>query len=100
MPVGGIKPNGPDRARAGWRPVVHEPRPVMPPRVITATDTPPAGPASNPPRTCRAPEAYDAEGDFRASLYVRPLAIWAIEEALERRAKAANAAATTGPGSV
>ena len=34
----------------------------------------------------RTPEAYDAEGNFRASLYVRPLAIWAIEEALERRA--------------
>ena len=36
----------------------------------------------------RTPEAYDANGDFRASLYVRPLAIWAIEEALERRARA------------
>jgi non-lysosomal glucosylceramidase len=33
----------------------------------------------------RTPEAYDAAGDFRASLYVRPLAIWAIEEALTRR---------------
>jgi hypothetical protein len=34
------------------------------------------------------PEAYDERGDFRASLYLRPLAIWAIEEALERRAAA------------
>ena len=33
----------------------------------------------------RTPEAYDEEGNFRASLYLRPLAIWAIEEALERR---------------
>jgi non-lysosomal glucosylceramidase len=36
----------------------------------------------------RTPEAYDERGDFRASLYLRPLAIWAIEEALERRAAA------------
>jgi non-lysosomal glucosylceramidase len=34
----------------------------------------------------RTPEAYDAAGDFRASLYLRPLAIWAMEEALARRA--------------
>jgi len=34
----------------------------------------------------RTPEAYDRAGNFRASLYLRPLAIWAIEEALERRA--------------
>lgn len=33
----------------------------------------------------RTPEAYDRRGDFRASMYLRPLAIWAIEEALERR---------------
>ncbi|MGZ9276784.1 MAG: GH116 family glycosyl hydrolase, partial [Candidatus Limnocylindrales bacterium] len=33
----------------------------------------------------RTPEAYDANGDFRASIYLRPLAIWAIEEALRRR---------------
>ena len=33
----------------------------------------------------RTPEAYDRIGNFRASLYLRPLAIWAIEEALERR---------------
>ena len=32
----------------------------------------------------RTPEAYDEDGNFRASLYMRPLAIWAIEEALER----------------
>jgi non-lysosomal glucosylceramidase len=36
----------------------------------------------------RTPEAYDREGNFRASLYLRPLAIWAIEEALERRGTA------------
>jgi non-lysosomal glucosylceramidase len=33
----------------------------------------------------RTPEAYDRRGNFRASIYLRPLAIWAIEEALERR---------------
>lgn len=33
----------------------------------------------------RTPEAYDVRGNYRASLYLRPLAIWAIEEALERR---------------
>jgi len=33
----------------------------------------------------RTPEAYDHRGNFRASMYLRPLAIWAIEEALERR---------------
>ena len=33
----------------------------------------------------RTPEAYDENGDFRASIYLRPLAIWAIEEALRRR---------------
>ena len=32
----------------------------------------------------RTPEAYDRRGNFRASLYLRPLAIWAIEEALAR----------------
>jgi non-lysosomal glucosylceramidase len=36
----------------------------------------------------RTPEAFDRDGNFRASLYLRPLAIWAIEEALERRAAA------------
>ena len=33
----------------------------------------------------RTPEAYDRTGNFRASLYLRPLAIWAIEDALRRR---------------
>ncbi len=32
----------------------------------------------------RTPEAYDAAGNFRATIYLRPLAIWAIEEALRR----------------
>ena len=32
----------------------------------------------------RTPEAYDRDGNFRASLYLRPLAIWAIEEARSR----------------
>lgn len=30
----------------------------------------------------RTPEAYDEAGNFRASLYLRPLAIWAIEHAI------------------
>jgi len=42
----------------------------------------------------RTPEAYDANGDFRASIYLRPLAIWAIEEALRRRAASAGDAGT------
>ncbi|HET9456784.1 MAG TPA: non-lysosomal glucosylceramidase [Candidatus Limnocylindrales bacterium] len=33
----------------------------------------------------RTPEAYDRDGNYRASMYLRPLAIWAIEEALARR---------------
>jgi non-lysosomal glucosylceramidase len=33
----------------------------------------------------RTPEAWDADGNFRASMYMRPLAIWAMETALERR---------------
>jgi non-lysosomal glucosylceramidase len=33
----------------------------------------------------RTPEAYDEHGNFRASIYLRPLAIWAIEEALRRQ---------------
>ncbi len=33
----------------------------------------------------RTPEAYDRNGNYRAPLYLRPLAIWAIEEALDRR---------------
>ena len=32
----------------------------------------------------RTPEAYDEDGNFRASLYLRPLAIWTLEEALRR----------------
>jgi non-lysosomal glucosylceramidase len=31
----------------------------------------------------RTPEGWDRSGDFRASLYLRPLAIWAIEHALQ-----------------
>jgi non-lysosomal glucosylceramidase len=34
----------------------------------------------------RTPEAYDASGDYRASLYLRPLSIWAMEHALRQRA--------------
>jgi non-lysosomal glucosylceramidase len=33
----------------------------------------------------RTPEAFDRQGDYRASLYLRPLAIWAIEDARQRR---------------
>ncbi len=33
----------------------------------------------------RTPEAWDQSGNFRASMYMRPLAIWAMETALERR---------------
>jgi non-lysosomal glucosylceramidase len=36
----------------------------------------------------RTPEAYDEAGNFRASLYLRPLAIWAIEHALATRPEA------------
>ena len=32
----------------------------------------------------RTPEAYDVDGTYRATMYLRPLAIWAIEEALAR----------------
>ena len=35
----------------------------------------------------RTPEAYDARGNFRASIYLRPLAIWTIEEALRRTSR-------------
>lgn len=38
----------------------------------------------------RTPEAYDRAGNYRASLYVRPLAIWAIEEARRRASRAAG----------
>jgi non-lysosomal glucosylceramidase len=34
----------------------------------------------------RTPEAYDEDGDYRASLYLRPLTIWAMEHALGRGA--------------
>jgi len=33
----------------------------------------------------RTPEAYDANGMFRASMYMRPAAIWAMEYALEKK---------------
>jgi non-lysosomal glucosylceramidase len=39
----------------------------------------------------RTPEAYDAAGNFRATMYLRPLAIWAIEEAIERCRRVAAA---------
>jgi non-lysosomal glucosylceramidase len=45
----------------------------------------------------RTPEAYDAEGNFRASIYLRPLAIWAIEEALRRRGAARESTPVTQP---
>lgn len=32
----------------------------------------------------RTPEAWDSDGRFRASLYMRPLSIWAIEHAIHR----------------
>ena len=38
----------------------------------------------------RTPEAYDGDGNFRASLYLRPLAIWAIEHALAGRGEGAT----------
>jgi len=44
----------------------------------------------------RTPEAYDRNGNFRASMYLRPLAIWAIEEALARRAQAATSDSAEG----
>jgi non-lysosomal glucosylceramidase len=40
----------------------------------------------------RTPEAYLQDGQYRAVMYLRPLAIWAIEHAL--RHKTANAAAS------
>jgi non-lysosomal glucosylceramidase len=33
----------------------------------------------------RTPEAYDAKGMFRASMYMRPAGIWAMEYALEKK---------------
>jgi non-lysosomal glucosylceramidase len=38
----------------------------------------------------RTPEAYDAAGNYRASLYLRPLSIWAIEDAIARRQAGAS----------
>jgi non-lysosomal glucosylceramidase len=43
----------------------------------------------------RTPEAYDANGDYRASIYLRPLAIWAIEEALARVRRGSGAGTGT-----
>jgi non-lysosomal glucosylceramidase len=39
----------------------------------------------------RTPEAWDANGDFRATMYLRPLSIWAIEHALRRPRHAGRA---------
>lgn len=44
----------------------------------------------------RTPEAYDEDGNFRASLYMRPLAIWAIEEALERAGRTGERSPVAG----
>jgi len=33
----------------------------------------------------RTPEAYDIHGMYRASMYMRPAAIWAMEYALEKK---------------
>jgi non-lysosomal glucosylceramidase len=44
----------------------------------------------------RTPEAWDAEGNFRASMYMRPGAIWAIEWARRRRAGRPPARQTNG----
>ena len=35
----------------------------------------------------RTPEAFDVDNNYRASLYQRPLAIWAMETALRVRAE-------------
>jgi non-lysosomal glucosylceramidase len=45
----------------------------------------------------RTPEAYDAAGNYRPSLYVRPLAIWSIEEALRRWRRSASGVASSPP---
>jgi non-lysosomal glucosylceramidase len=47
----------------------------------------------------RTPEAFDRNGDFRASIYLRPLAIWAIEEALERLGRSVSSTASAGVSS-
>jgi non-lysosomal glucosylceramidase len=36
------------------------------------------------PFAFRVPEAWDEKGNFRGTLYMRPLAVWAVEEALRR----------------
>jgi non-lysosomal glucosylceramidase len=36
------------------------------------------------PFAFRVPEAWDEKGNFRGTLYLRPLAVWAVEEALRR----------------
>jgi non-lysosomal glucosylceramidase len=33
----------------------------------------------------RTPEAYDIDNNFRPTLYMRPLSVWAMEHALKRR---------------
>jgi non-lysosomal glucosylceramidase len=40
----------------------------------------------------RTPEAYLQNGDYRAAMYLRPLAIWAIEHALRQKTTSAAAA--------
>ena len=60
-------------------------RPRAPPRSPTSA----ACGSGRPRRTTR-------DGDFRASIYLRPLAIWAIEEALERRARRSRLAEPLG----
>lgn len=38
----------------------------------------------------RTPEAFDVNGNYRASIYERPLSIWAMETALEQRQSASS----------
>jgi non-lysosomal glucosylceramidase len=42
----------------------------------------------------RTPEAYVQDGQYRAAMYLRPLAIWAIEHALRQKSANATARAT------
>jgi Glycosyl-hydrolase family 116, catalytic region len=44
----------------------------------------------------RTPEAWDHTGNFRAEIYMRPLAIWAMEFAKPNQT--VTATAQTGPG--
>ncbi|HEX7472692.1 MAG TPA: glycoside hydrolase family 116 protein, partial [Candidatus Limnocylindrales bacterium] len=46
----------------------------------------------------RTPEAYDENGDFRAAMYLRPLAIWSIEDALRRTRAGTRVVAPTNAG--